>query len=84
MADRSCDAQELASILSENLRDVRYNLATRSGTATIPNVGSIEFHESASDPAVVVNLKITKRFKGSAESALHFLDALSVAWSNSD
>jgi hypothetical protein len=84
MAHGSCNAEEFASILSENLRDVRYDLKTRSGTATIPNVGSIEFRESASDPAVVVNLKITKRFKGSAQSALQFLDALTVAWSNSD
>jgi hypothetical protein len=33
---------------------------------------------------VVLNLKVTKRFKGSAESSMQFLEALSVAWNNSD
>ena len=84
MAHGSCNAEELATILSENLSDVRYDSKTRSGTATIPNVGSIAFHESPNDPAVVLNLKVTKRFKGSAESSLQFLEALSVAWNNSD
>jgi hypothetical protein len=79
-----CNAEKFAVVLAESFRDIRYDEKRRSGTATIPNVGSIEFRESSNDPAVIVNLLVTKRFKGDAESAINFLEALSTAWSNSD
>jgi len=78
------NTEQLAATLAENFNDVRYDGKRRSGSATIPNVGTIEFRESSNDPAVVVNLLITKRFKGSAESAVEFLESLMTAWRNSD
>lgn len=78
------NAERFAVILAENFRDVRYDQKKRSGTATVPNVGGIEFHESSNDPAVVVNLVFPKRFKGSADTAAEFIDTLQDAWRNSD
>jgi hypothetical protein len=78
------NAEQLASVLKENFRGVTYDPKKRTGSATIPNVGQIEFHESANDPAVIVQLSFPKRFKGTSESAMDFLDALMAAWSNSD
>lgn len=78
------DAEKFAAVLAENFIGVRYDEKKGTGTATIPNVGGIEFHESANDPAVVVNLVSPKRFKGSAESAVDFLEKLQDAWRNSD
>ena len=79
-----CDAEQLAAVLAENFTDVRYDKKKRSGTATIPNVGGIEFRESGNDPAVIVNLVSPKRFKGSAETAVDFIEVLQGAWRNSD
>jgi hypothetical protein len=78
------NADQLAHVLAEEFQGVRYDKKRRSGTATIPNVGTIEFRESSNDPAVIVMLTVTKRFKGTAESALQFLALLHEAWSNSD
>ena len=64
--------------------DVKYSEETGTGSAYIPNVGTIEFHDSANDPAVVINFTYTARFKGSADTAIEFIDALHDAWSNSD
>jgi hypothetical protein len=78
------NSAEFAVLMAESFRDVRYNEAKRSGTATVPNVGTIEFREAGSDPAVIVNLVLPKRFKGSAETAAAFIEVLRQAWSNSD
>jgi hypothetical protein len=78
------NSEQFAVILAENFTDVRFNQAKRTGSATIPNVGTIEFRESGNDPAVIVNLLITKRFKGTAETAFEFLEKLRKAWGNSD
>lgn len=43
------DAEKFAAVLAENFRGVRYDEKKGTGTATIPNVGWIEFHESAVD-----------------------------------
>ena len=78
------NTEQFAAILAENFQDVRYDVKKRAGTATIPNVGGIEFRESANDPAVIVNLTFPKRFKGSAETAAEFIEVLVAAWRNSD
>ena len=78
------NTEQFAVLLAENFSDVRYNTKTRTGTATIPNVGGIAFRESGNDPAVIVDLTFPKRFKGSAETAAEFLETLQGAWRNSD
>ncbi len=81
-------AAEFAKVLDEELEPqashVRYDADRRSGFAYFPNIGSIEFRESANDPAVIITIQFPKRFKGSADSAIEFLRTLSAAWSNSD
>jgi hypothetical protein len=79
-----CNAEQLATTLAESFQGVSYDKKKRTGTATIPNVGTIEFHESGNDPAVIINLRHTKRFKGSAETAVNFLETLIALWSDSD
>lgn len=78
------NAEQFAVILNQNFQGVRYDAEKRSGRATIPTVGTLEFREAGSDPAVVVALTSTKRFKGSAEAAVRFVEALQVAWADSD
>jgi len=73
-----------AALLAENFRGVSYDEKKQSGRASIPTVGTIEFREASNDPAVIINFTSTKRFKGSAESAAKFLEALHEAWINSD
>jgi hypothetical protein len=80
----ACQAEQLAVALAVNFTNVRYNLEKRSGSATIPNVGTIEFRESGNDPAVIVNLMLPKWFKGSADTTMAFLETLMEAWRNSD
>jgi hypothetical protein len=79
-----CNAEQFAAALAENFQGVTYDAKKRSGTASVPNVGTIEFREAGSDPAVIVHLYNTKRFKGTAETAVHFIEELMEAWSNSD
>ena len=78
------NAEQFATILGDNFTDVRYDKKSRSGTATIPNVGGIAFRESGNDPAVIVTLTSPKRFKGTAETAAEFIGTLQDAWRNSD
>ena len=80
----TCNAEQFAAVLAENFQDVRYDEKSRSGSASVPNVGTIEFRESGNDPAVVIRILSTKRFKGSAETAAQFIDQLMDAWGNSD
>ena len=80
----ACQAEQFAVSLATNFTDVRYNLQKRSGSATIPNVGTIEFHEAGNEPSVIVNLIVTKRFKGSADTVMAFLEKLMEAGTNSD
>lgn len=78
------NTEQFALALAENFQDVRYDPKKRAGTATVPNVGMIEFRESANDPMVIINITFPKRFKGTAETALEFMEKLGEAWSNSD
>lgn len=78
------NSQQFAIVLAENFRDVRYDEKKRAGTATIPNIGGITFREAGNDPAVIVELAFPKRFKGTAETAINFIEVLREAWSNSD
>lgn len=72
------------ALKSEGFRDVRFNKGKLSGTAAVPNVGVIEFHESGNDPAVIVNFTFLKSFKGTAETTINFIETLRGAWANSD
>jgi hypothetical protein len=78
------NTKQFATVLADNFLGVTYDEARNSGTATIPSVGTIKFREAGNDPAVIVNLVITQRFKGSAETALDFIERLRDAWGNSD
>lgn len=78
------NAEEFAVALNQNFEGVKYDAEKRRGTAYVPTVGRVDFHESGSDPAVVVELTSTKRFKGSTASALRFVNALMAAWADSD
>lgn len=81
---RMTNTERFASVLKENFRDVEYDPKKNVGRAHVPGAGTIEFHEAGSDPAVIVNLVYAPRFKGTAETALKFLEDLHEAWSNSD
>lgn len=78
------NTEQFATLLGENFSNVRYDVKRRTGTATIPNVGGIEFREAGNEPAVIINLAFPKRFKGNAETALEFIEVLINAWGNSD
>lgn len=77
-------ADEFARIMAENFREVRYDPEKRRGTVLVPTIGVVDFRESANDPAVILDLSHTKRFKGGAETAVEFLDRLREAWGNSE
>ena len=83
-----CSAEQFAAVLDENFNrtfsQLKYDKKTRSGTAIIPNVGAIEFRESSNDPAVIIKLVSPQRFKGTADTALDFIEVLIKAWRNSD
>jgi hypothetical protein len=78
------NTEEFAHSLAEQITTVWYDPKRNQGTAHIPNVGTITFREASNDPAVIVQLTQSSRFKGSAESAAEFLERLSQAWGNSD
>jgi hypothetical protein len=75
---------EFAAVLTENFNGIEYDPKTRRGHAYIPNVGSITFREPGNEPGVIIELVQTKRFKGTMETAIEFLERLHDAWGNSD
>jgi hypothetical protein len=78
------ESEKLAVVLAENFRTVQYDQRSGKGWTHIPNVGVVNFRQSANDPAVILELQVTKRFKGDADNSIKFLEILSEAWSNSD
>jgi hypothetical protein len=78
------NTEQFAAVLAENFIGVQYDKTKNRGTATIPNVGTINFREAGNEPSVIVELVLTKRFKGSAETALDFIEKIHTAWGNSD
>jgi hypothetical protein len=70
------DAEELYLRLEKVWRDIDFDPKSGKGRARVGNIGIVEFHESGSDPAVVVSLPAL-RFKTRGDDAMRIISAIS-------
>ena len=77
------DAKEFAASLSESWKHVRYDAVNNVGNADL-GLLKLRFWEHSSDPAVCVEVALTRRIKGSAEDVIEMVEKIQQAIRNSD
>jgi len=74
-AEPKGDGQKFFELLDKEFNDVSYDPKTGRGSAKAGALGRIEFHESGSDPAVIVTI-IPPSFKTDADDAWKVIQSL--------
>lgn len=77
-AEYKSQAQKFYELMKEEWQYVRYDEKRESGEVRAGLLGKVEFHESGSDPAVVVWMKDPIRIKASAEDAAKAMEKIAA------